>query len=90
MLALFASIVAAALTIFPLSGPQPEAADGGTCFICKKTSTKQCADAVFCRSLSGMDTPQDRRQCRAAGCDIGGTATCRSREGELVCAPPGP
>jgi hypothetical protein len=90
MFVILATLFAAALTSLPSAAPSPRAADGGTCFICKKTSTKQCADAVFCRSLSGLDTPQDRRQCRAIGCDIGGTATCRIRESELVCAPPSP
>jgi|GEM_PF-1308711 len=59
--------------------------DGGTCFICKKTSTKECVEAVFCRSPSGKDTPADRKRCRNLGCEIGGTATCKIRDDMPIC-----
>jgi hypothetical protein len=61
------------------------ASAGGLCFICKKTSTRQCTEAVYCKSGSGGDTPEDRRRCREAGCDIGGSATCPTGGEAKIC-----
>ncbi len=47
----------------------PAAADG--CFICNKDST--CGQ--YCRYV-GQDNGDSRKKCRAAGCKIGGTASC--------------
>jgi hypothetical protein len=47
----------------------PAAADG--CFIC----TKDSACGQYCR-YSGQDNADTRKKCAAAGCKIGGTASC--------------
>ena len=47
----------------------PAAADG--CFICNKDS----ACGQYCR-YDGKDDGDSRKKCTAAGCKIGGTASC--------------
>jgi hypothetical protein len=61
-------------------------ASADTCFICKSSSsTNKCDKANYCESASGKDTSDDRKKCREAGCDIGGTASCPSAANVKVC-----
>ena len=56
----------------------PAAADG--CYICNKDS----ACGQYCR-YDGKDDGDKRKKCTAAGCKIGGTASCPTGANIKVC-----
>ena len=56
----------------------PTAADG--CVICNKDSS--CGQ--YCR-YDGKDTGDNRKKCTAAGCKIGGTASCPTGANIKIC-----
>jgi hypothetical protein len=79
----FLTVFASAISLsFAFAG----SASADTCFICKSSSsTDKCDGANYCESASGKDTSDDRKKCREAGCDIGGTASCPSAANVKVC-----
>lgn len=79
------SRLSALLAIFLLSGglaavsPSPASADG--CYIC----TRGSACGQYCR-YAGRDGWDKRKKCIAAGCKIGGTASCPTAANIRICS----
>ncbi len=79
------SRLGAFFTIFLLSGglaavsPGPASADG--CYIC----TRGSACGQYCR-YAGRDGWDKRKKCIAAGCKIGGTASCPTAANIRICS----
>lgn len=72
--------------LFLSTGFAATASADNTCFICKSSSSKdKCDSANYCKSVSGKDTSEDRKKCREAGCDIGGTGSCPTAANVKVC-----
>ncbi len=61
------------------AGPMPARADG--CYIC----TRGSACGQYCR-YAGRDSWAKRKKCIAAGCKIGGTASCPRAANIRICS----
>lgn len=59
--------------------PSPASADG--CYIC----TRGSACGQYCR-YAGRDSFDKRKKCIAAGCKIGGTASCPTAANVRICS----
>ncbi len=56
---------------------------GDGCYICKSSSK----DGIQQCKYGSSDTQDKRKQCKKAGCDIGGTASCSTAANVKVIAP---
>ncbi len=65
--------------LIALGVPAPAAADG--CYIC----TRGSACGQYCR-YAGRDSWDKRKKCIAAGCKIGGTASCPTAANVRICS----
>ena len=66
-------------SMIALSWSLPASADG--CYICNSDS----ACGQYCR-YGGADNADNRKKCIAAGCKIGGTASCPAGKNIKTCA----
>lgn len=58
----------------------PAAADH--CYVCSSGSSDACKN--YCK-YSGSDTAENRKKCQAAGCKVGGTASCPTAANYKIC-----
>ena len=56
---------------------------GDGCYICKSSSK----DGIQQCKYHGSDTQSQRKNCKQAGCDIGGTTSCSSASNVKVIDP---
>ena len=52
------------------------------CYICSSGSSDACKN--YCK-YSGSDTAENRKKCQAAGCKVGGTASCPTAANYKIC-----